>query len=145
MRSGWIVALGISVGACGSGSGEDAKICKQMSTLCQEHGEMTCLTAEDWRDMRKDLGEAPVRQFRACVLAADQCPELAACLFEVGADALRTLDDEDLRKMGLGGSDSGSGSGSESDPNWPRDVGLGLSTTGGDRVGHPSCGDAGLG
>ncbi|MBL8622083.1 MAG: hypothetical protein JNK64_12295 [Myxococcales bacterium] len=87
--------------ACGGGRSDDARVCTKMTTLCGAAHRMECLTADDWRDMRRDLGGAAVDRFRGCVLRADQCTALAACVLELGADAVRALDDDQLRKLGL--------------------------------------------
>ncbi len=87
--------------ACGGGRSDDARVCTKMSTLCGADHRIECLTADDWRDMRRDLGGAAVDRFRGCVLGADQCTALAACVLELGADAVRALDDDQLRKLGL--------------------------------------------
>ncbi len=87
--------------ACGGGRNDDARVCTKMTTLCGADHRIECLTADDWREMRRDLGGAAVDRFRGCVLRADQCTALAACVLELGADAVRALDDDQLRKLGL--------------------------------------------
>lgn len=94
-------AIVATLAACGGGGSDDARVCAKMSTLCGADHRVACLSADDWREMRRDLGGAAVDRFRGCVLHADQCTALAACVLELGADALRALDDDQLRKLGL--------------------------------------------
>jgi hypothetical protein len=59
--------------------------CSKMAELC---GEKSDSCTGDLEDMRKNLGDEPLRKFDACVAEAKTCPEAAGCLVGAGASGV---------------------------------------------------------
>jgi hypothetical protein len=93
MRVMLLVAM--SMVACGSSTTAptDELLCKKMSTLCKELGDLECFTAEDWKEMQRDVGKDTTTKFRRCVAKANDCGALTGCMVEVGLDIRRDFGD----------------------------------------------------
>jgi hypothetical protein len=78
------------------------RACAKMADLCGEKAKGAADCERDMDDMRKNMGDEPVKKFDTCIADAKSCPEAAGCLVGAGASGIGDMMNKFLKGVGNG-------------------------------------------